>query len=185
MKGTYMARAVLAGVLAATFSVCASCTSERARPRVPHAPTLTEAGNAEYSGIYDYAVQLANGQYEGKPFVEGGISRPSVELVPDLFETGDLNGDNSEEAVVLLVESSGGSGSFIYIAALARRGGVVENTGTNLVGDRVQIRSIVIDGGEIRLEVIQQGPEDAACCPTQKASRIWVLGGNGLVEKSF
>ena len=117
--------------------------------------------------------------------MEGGASRPSVQLVQDLFKTGDLDADGSEEAVVLLVENSGGSGSFVYIAALTRREGVVKNTGTKLVGDRVQIRSILIDGGEIRLEIVQQGPGDAACCPTQKASMIWGLGGDGLVEKSL
>ena len=180
-----MARAVLACALAATLAVGASCTSERERPCISHAPTLTEAGNAEYSGIYEYPVRLAEGRYEGEPFVEGGASRPSVQLVQNLFKTGDLDADGSEEAVVLLVENSGGSGSFVYIAALTRREGVVENTGTNLVGDRVQIRSILIDGGEIKLEVVQQGPGDAACCPTQKASRIWAFGGDGLVVKAF
>ena len=180
-----MARAFLAAVSAATLAAGASCTSERARPDISHAPTLTEAGNVEYSGIYEYPVRLDGGRYEGEPFVEGGASRPSVQLVQDLFKTGDFDADGCEEAVVLLVENSGGSGSFVYVAALVRRGGVVENTGTKLVGDRIQIRSILIDGGEIRLEIVQQGPGDAVCCPTQKASMIWGLGGEGLVEKSL
>lgn len=183
MKNTCMARAVLAGVLAATLAVGASCTSERARPGISQAPTLTDAGNAEYYGIYDYPVQLADGRYEGEPFVEGGASRPSVQLVGDLFETGDLDGDDAEEAVVLLVESSGGSGSFLYIAALFRREGRITVSGTCIVGDRVQVRSIDIDGGRVVMDVVQQGPGDGACCPSQKARRIWGLDGGDLVEK--
>ncbi|MCK4512401.1 META domain-containing protein, partial [bacterium] len=99
------------------------------------------------------------------------------------FETGDLDEDGCEEAVVLLVENSGGTGSFVYLAVVGRRGGEVVNLGTSLVGDRVQIRSIRVDGERIELRVVQRGPDDAACCPSQKATRTWALDG-GLVERS-
>ncbi len=147
------------------------------------APRFEAVTNATYQGIYETPVHLVNGRFEGEPFAEGGVSRPTVQLIGGVRETGDLDGDDSEEAVVLLVENSGGTGSFIYLAALGRRGGEVVNLGTSLVGDRVQIRSIRVHGRQIELEVVQRGPNDAACCPSQKAMRVWALDG-GLVETS-
>jgi heat shock protein HslJ len=147
------------------------------------APRLEEVADAIYRGIYETPVRLVNGRFEGEPFAEGGMSRPTVQLIGNVLETGDLDGDGSDEAVVLLVENSGGTGSFVYLAAVGRRGGEVVNLGTSLVGDRVQIRSIRVDGEHVELRVVQQGPDDAACCPSQKATRVWTLDG-GLVESS-
>jgi len=162
-------------------------TSEAERDVAPvastEAPGLEAVASATYHGIYETPVLLANGRFEGEPFAAGGVSRPTVQLIGGVLETGDLNGDGGEEAVVLLVENSGGTGSFIYLAALGHRGGEVVNLGTSLVGDRVQIRSIRVEGEEIELRVVQRGPDDAACCPSQKATRIWALDG-GLVETS-
>ena len=164
-----------------------TATSEPQRDVAPVAstepPRLEAVANATYHGIYETSVHLVNGRFEGKPFLEGGVSRPTVQLIGGVFETGDLDGDGSDEAVVLLVENSGGTGSFVYLAVVGRRGGAVVNLGTSLVGDRVQIRSIRVDGRRIELEVVQQGPDDAACCPSQKATRAWALDG-GLVESS-
>ena len=184
MRRTCISRAFLAGALAVVLTAGVFCTSERGKTDIAHVPTLIDAGGAEYSGIYDHPVRLAGGSYEGEPFVDGGAARPTVQLLTGLFGKGDLDGDGSEEAVVLLVENSGGSGSFIYIAVLASRMTEIENIGTAPVGDRVQLRSMTVEGGDIKLDVVQQGPGDAACCPSQKARRSWVLESEGLVEKS-
>jgi len=183
MRRTFISRAFIAGALAAVLTAGVFCTSERGKPDIADAPTLVDAGCAVYSGIYDYPVRLTGGAYDGEPFVDGGAARPTVRLLTGLFGKGDLDGDGSEEAVVLLVENSGGSGSFIYMAVLSSRMGEVENIGSAPVGDRVQIRSMTVEGGDIKLDVVQQGPGDAACCPSQKARRSWVLEGDGLVER--
>ncbi len=75
------------------------------------APTLDELSSATYEGLFDYPVTLTDGRYEGEPFVEGGASAPAAGLVEDFLLTCDLDGDGREEAVVLLWESSGGSGT--------------------------------------------------------------------------
>lgn len=146
------------------------------------APTIQELANATYTGVGEGPVQLVDGQWEGEPFVEGGASRPTVGLVDDLLLTGDLDGDGSEEAVVLLWTSSGGSGTFDYLAAMGRGGDQIVNLGTAEVGDRVKIREARLSEGHVVLDVVQAGPEDAACCPTQKARRTWTLQAGGLVE---
>ena len=155
-----------------------SCSSEKEGP----APTLAEAMEAEYSGIYDSPVQLTGGRYKGEPFVKDSAARPTLKLLGELCVQGDLDGDGREESVVLLLENSGGSASFPYIALLERREGIVTNTWTGPVGDRVQVRSLRVDSGTLMMEVIQHGPGEPMCCPTEKALRNWVMDGRELVE---
>ncbi len=165
-------------IIIIALAIGPSCTSDEPGP----APTLVEAGEAEYYDIYDSCIRLMEGSYKGKPFAEGSASRPTVVLVRDIFAVGDLDGDGSDEKVVLIVEDSGGTGSFLYVAVLSRRGGKIRNRDTALAGDRIQVRDLRIAGGEIVINVVQHGPEDAMCCPTQKARRIWKLEKNDLVE---
>jgi len=89
----------------------------------PSAPSWDHLGNTSYEGIYDAAVQLADGRYEGEPFAPGGASRPTVTLVRELRLVADLSDDPGQEAVVLLSETSGGSGSRLYVAVVGMRDG--------------------------------------------------------------
>jgi heat shock protein HslJ len=148
----------------------------------PVAPSLEELSSASYTGIYDETVTLVEGRWEGEPFVEGGASRPSVGLVDHFALIGDLDGDGREETTVLLWESSGGSGTRLYLAVMGRSQDDLEDLGTALVGDRVQVRSARIVDGRIELDVVQAGPDDAMCCPSQLATRGWTLGAGNLVE---
>jgi len=146
------------------------------------APDIESIGNATFSGIYDDPLTFTNGRWEGEPFAPGGASRPTAGLAKDFYLSGDLDGDGRKEAIVILWESSGGSGSYSYVAVMGARDGNIENIGTALIGDRVQIRDGLFDGQHIVLQVVQQGPNDAACCPSQKATRTWLMTPNGLRE---
>jgi heat shock protein HslJ len=138
-------------------------------------PTIEELANATYAGVFDEPVTLIDGRWEGTPFVEGGAARPAAGLVENFLIAGDLNGDRREDAVVLLWESSGGSGTRSHLAAMGRVGGAIVNLGTTLIGDRVQVKDGFIVDGLITLDLIQAGPGEAACCPTQKALVGWRL----------
>jgi heat shock protein HslJ len=180
--------ALVIAVLATTSVSCrqggttaedeSAATTAAAKPTGP--PSLDKIANATISGIYDEPVQLHGGKYEGDPFVPGGASRPRVGLIEGFLLAGDLNGDGSEEAVVMPWESSGGSGTFTYLAVLGYEGGDLVNLATVGVGDRVQLRDARIAGDRIELDVVQAGPEDAACCPGEMATLAWALDGNSL-----
>ncbi|MEJ2188664.1 MAG: META domain-containing protein [Acidobacteriota bacterium] len=148
------------------------------------APTIDELSTATFEGIFDHPITLVDGTWKGPPAAEGGASRPTVELVPGLRLTGDLDRDGHEEAIVLLAESSGGSGTRLYLAASAHVNGQVSNLGTVLIGDRVQVRSARLDGDRIILDLLQAGPADALCCPTQKARKSWKLEQVGLTPQA-
>jgi len=148
----------------------------------PVAPSLEELASATFTGIFDEAVTLVEGRWEGEPFVEGGASRPSAGLVDKFALIGDLDKDGREETTVLLWESSGGSGTRLYLAVMGRGHDDLEDLGTALVGDRVQVRSARIVDGRIELDVVQAGPDDAMCCPSQLATRGWTLDAGNLLE---
>jgi hypothetical protein len=145
-------------------------------------PTIEELANATYSGVEDSPVTLSNGQWQGAPYVEGGASRPRVGLAKDFYITGDLNADGKPEAVVMLWQAGGGTGRYTYIAVMSRQNGDIKNIATALVGDRVKLRSAAIEAGEVILEVLQAGENDAMCCPTMLATRHWSLKNMQLQE---
>jgi hypothetical protein len=59
--------------------------------------------------------------------------------------TGNLDGDGTEEAAVVLAVSTGASGTFDYLAVAKRTAKGVSSVAVARLGDRVQIRSARIE----------------------------------------
>ena len=176
---------VLAAVVVATFGVWPASASDPAASSGPGSvpdPATELIGNAMYPGILEEPVRLTDGVWEGETYVPDGASRPRLEWIEEISAIGDLDGDGSDETAVLLAQSSGGSGNFLHVAVLAVGENDAACRGTALVGDRAQIRTMEIADGHVILDVVEQGPDDAACCPTQLATRSWRLGEATLVE---
>ena len=148
---------------------------------VPPPPTIYEIGSVVVEGIYDQPVQLNAGLYEGEPFEDGGASRPRVQLL-EYHVTGELDGAPGDETAVFLAETSGGSGTFLYVAVMGRDADGIVNLATAPAGDRIQVRDAWIDDGIMSLEVVQAGPDDAMCCPGELATRIWQLADGDFQE---
>lgn len=141
-------------------------------------------GNIAYAGIYDEPVLLTDGVYEGEPFVPGGAARPRVELLKDLYTSADIDGDGNEDAWVLLNESSGGSGQYLFLAAVADSRGKPRNLGTIVIGDRVDVVKLEADDSHVSLEYVSAGPGEAACCPTQITEAVYGMKDGQLAELS-
>jgi heat shock protein HslJ len=168
-------------MMAATLALATACSrGGTAATAAKTAPSVAELSSATYREVFEEPVTLVDGRWEGAPFVDGGASRPTIGLVDHFVLTGDLDGDESADAAVVLWQTSGGSGTRLYLAAMGRRDGTITNLGTALIGDRVQIRSGAIENGRIVLDLVRAGPTDAACCPTEKARVSWVLSDDGL-----
>lgn len=153
--------AVATALVAAALPAAVSAGSCR-----PDDPAVLR--NLEYGGILDVPVALRDGAWEGEPSVPGGASRPRVTLADTAPVLHDVDGDGSDEAAVLLAESSGGTGVFTYLAVVACRGDRAVNVGTARLGDRVMIRSLAGRNGAILVEMVVAGPGDPLCCPTRK-----------------
>ena len=138
--------------------------------------------NLTYNGIYKDPVTLNNGVYTGQPFVAGGASRPRVQFIELLMLSGDMTGDGNDEAAEFLTASSGGSGSYTYLAIVTKNGSSYQNIATRNLGDRVQIRALRIAEGTLILDFLTAGPEDAACCPTLKMRNTYRLVAGQLKQ---
>ena len=149
------------------------------------APTLKEIKNASYSGIEGLkgSVKLVDGKWKGRPYKKGSASRPVISLIGDFRITGDLDGDGTDDAVVLLNYAPGGTGQLLHLALMARKKGKIQNLATALIGDRVQIRDVRIEQKRIFVDVIQAGPRDAMCCPGEVMTREWTLEPGGKLNR--
>lgn len=142
-----------------------------------------DLSNAIYPGIYDAPVQLSEGVYEGEPLVPGGASRPTVNLQTDTIALGDMNGDGIDDGAAVLVENSGGSGSFVYLAVLLAQNENGEGV-TLLLGDRLRVESLTIEDGTVVLVAGTFAENDPLCCPSQRTRYTFALEDAGLVELS-
>ena len=148
-----------------------------APPGPPPTPTLEQVKAATVSGAFDQAIKLAGGKYEGQPAAPDAASRPTALLWEPTFQTADLDGVIGSEAVAMLSSNSGGSGEFVYLAVFGMRDGSFANLATVPVGDRVKLQNLWIERGKVIMDVIEAGPNDAACCPTQVSRKTYGYDG--------
>jgi heat shock protein HslJ len=64
------------------------------------------------------------------------------------------------------------------------RDGALVNLATVPVGDRVRLQSLWLERGKVIMDVIEPGPNDAACCPTQVARKTYAMEGGALKQLS-
>jgi len=104
----------------------------------------------------------------------------------------DRNG--TPDAVVVLAQNGGGSGTFFELTALlATQNGIVQTNSVSL-GDRVKIDSVkVVENSEalstslfepkkIVIDMLTHKESDPSCCPTQKESLNFALYEDELVS---
>jgi len=117
----------------------------------------------ETSSVAGGKVPLADGKWTDP---EGGSS---FMLLP-LHAVGDLDGDGSADAAAIVVESSGGSGSFYYLFAIMNRDGKPVQIGEpEWLGDRTLVQRLTIDRkGIIAIRMVTHKDGDPSCCPTLK-----------------
>jgi len=126
-------------------------------------------------------VQLTDGEYVASA-APGSQSQTKVDL-SDWFAYG-LLPDGQTAAAVILVSSSGGSGTFYHLALMADASGQAVNLATTFLGDRVIIHALNFDESKIVVELTRQGPEDAMCCPTQRMLEVYAYQDGELVKVS-
>ncbi len=127
---------------------------------------------------------LTNGEYE-----KNTVAGLRVHLLnrPYTIAFGKL-ADGTEAAAVILVANSGGTGNFVHLAVVREQETRFTPIATTLLGDspaktrreRVNIESVQILNGQIQVDLISHGPNDAACCPTQPLRQVYALAGDRL-----
>jgi hypothetical protein len=136
----------------------------------------------------DRTVQLTDGEYKSGDHPDNFID---VGLVSYII--GDLNGDETDDAVVILYQRFMGSGTFYELTALVTGQGQIDQIQSILLGDRVVIEDLKIAESVITpatrrskmvtLKIRTHAPEDPACCPSVRETRNYYLEKSGaLVE---
>jgi hypothetical protein len=142
-----------------------------ALPNLEYPIDLTSTGKA----------MLKNGVFE-EPSAPGSASKTVVTLDKFVAE-GDLNGDSTKDVAATLIATGGGSGTFIYLAAVLNQNSTAKPVATVAIGDRITVKSLGIQSGEIVIVLLTRGPNDpTATPPTIEATRKYKLQGDKLAE---
>ncbi|MCB0212402.1 MAG: WG repeat-containing protein [Anaerolineae bacterium] len=153
-------------------------------PAAQSEPDLSEEAlaNAEYPSEWaaEGVAQLTDGSFT-EPYGDGSAAELTVTLA-ETIAYGDLNGDGLDDAVVVLVTDPGGSGTFFDIAAVLNDKGQPQPVASKTLGDRIEIKSITIDSGEISVDMVSHGPQDPQCCPSLETTRTFTLQADKLVQ---
>lgn len=166
-----------------SVSLLAACAGEErpsdrpspspARPEINAAQLRSASYASQY--VQEGTVRLTDG------FFEDTARRLIVLLQPE-YAVGDLDGDGSPDAAVVLSTNTGGTGTFQDLVAVLNTDEVAHGEPTMFLGDRVPVDRVRIEDGEIRLEMTMHGPADPMCCPTLRVTRRFRLAGGELTE---
>jgi heat shock protein HslJ len=142
----------------------------------------SELAKATYPSQYypSGAVTLENGRFS-EPVAPGSATEIKVQLTRHLAY-GQVNGQPA--AAIVLVSDPGGSGTFYDLHVMVSQDGRPVSVASTLLGDRVQINSIAIENNQIKVDMVQAGPDDPLCCPSQRVIKTFEVQGEQLVEVS-
>ncbi|HOD36146.1 MAG TPA: hypothetical protein PLR20_09380 [Syntrophales bacterium] len=187
MSGKGVSRSVLTGAWV-ILCLVAGCARYGVQPPVTEAvtpaPLSREAlANAEYLSEFASGgkARLKDGIYREKTASESAIA--TVITLHERYAFGDLDGDGSEDAAAILVVQSGGSGTFYYLCAVLNEEGTAVNVATLFLGDRIQVRDLLIRAGRIEVDMTVHGPKDPMVKPTRETHRTYYLSGNRLIRQ--
>ena len=125
--------------------------------------------------------QLKDGVFE-ETVVPGSATKTRISLTGKQ-ESGDLNGDGLPDAAVTLWANPGGSGTFTYLAAVINKNGTAMPAASVFLGDRIIVKSLAIQSGEIFVTMLTRKPNEAMSAkPTVEVIRKFRLQGKNLVE---
>jgi hypothetical protein len=136
-----------------------------------------DAFNHSYS-IEKEKVMLRNGSAREK--IPGTAAVIITEIIQKPLYA-DLDGDTAKEAVVVLMQHTGGTGSFYYLAIASEGGEVSESY---FLGDRIKIVSLkIIDGMIIAAFFEHSADQPMSSVPAKKTTkRFKLVSGKLLID---
>ncbi|MDF3072973.1 MAG: hypothetical protein K0S54_640 [Alphaproteobacteria bacterium] len=118
------------------------------------------------------ALSLIDGRYSDE--------RRVLRLLATPMAQGDLDGDGTRDAVVLLEERNADT-TILHLSAVVQRAGRVRNMASIKLGDHAQVTAMAIENGMIVLTLLTTGESDAAAEPRQRLLLGWKLAGSELL----
>ena len=150
------------------------------------APSFAALGNLVYplSGPATdrLLLPMKDGRFEPLPETPDSERLVAEGELEALHAVGDLDGDGSPDAAVVLAWNGGGSGTFFELFAVLNEAGGPRALDGQPLGDRIGLKSIVVQEGRVRLSYVGAGPDDAACCPSKRVDKADAIGAGKLIE---
>lgn len=149
----------------------------------PKSLTMEQLRNAEYKSEWpaNGKAKLRDGTYTEKYI--SGVATKLVVTLSDHHAIGDLNGDGAGDAAVILVSDPGGSGTFYDLAILVSQNGSPKHVATEALGDRIVVKSLAIQSGEIAMTLLTREPDEPMSTePKVEITKKFKLRDYKLVE---
>lgn len=86
----------------------------------------------------------------------------------------DLDGDGDEDAILLLTQDGGGSGTFYYVAIAVRNDDMYTGTNAMLLGDRIAPQNINIQNGVAVVNYVTRNQDDDFTTSPSVGKSIWI-----------
>lgn len=154
--------------------------TEKLAVNAPEQNLVIDARNATYL-IEGEEVVLINGRSE-KEIAPGSALKTITQYFGNEAK-GDFNGDAAEDVVFLLTQSSGGSGTFYYVAAALSLEGSYEGVNAVFLGDRIAPQTTEFRNGEIIVNYAERNPgEPMTTSPSLGVSKYFKVSGDSLIE---
>ena len=165
---------VIVGVIIGYFVIRDSYSTDKTGT-----PVISENGvfhpdpsNATFT-FDDEAITLSAGRNERS--IAPGSALVEETILLDKFAYGDINADGKEDTVLFLARYGAGSGTFIYLAAFVSGPVTYRGSEAVFIGDRIAPQSISISGGNVTVEYLDRGADEAlAAEPTVATSKRFV-----------
>lgn len=130
------------------------------------------------------AITLVNGvaEVEAAP---GSASKQVIRYFGNAVDI-DLNGDGAMDQAFLLVQDSGGSGTFYFVVAALNTPDGYVGTNAIFIGDRIAPQNTVVDPNSLTEFIVnyadRKADEPMSAQPSQGVSKWFKLEGDVLVE---
>jgi hypothetical protein len=168
-------KTVLALILACMLPGCSpaasdrSVSDDRSAAQTPREATYLIDGK-EYA-LHDGQASVA--------MVPGAASKTMVQILGEPA-SGDLDNDGEADAAVLLVETTGGSGTFYHVAAALNHEGAFVGTQAVFIGDRIAPQLLTIQHGVVIVDYADRRPREAMVTPPslQRSKHLFIRKNN-------
>jgi heat shock protein HslJ len=118
-------------------------------------------------------VTLVNGRSEVQ--AAPGSAATVLTTVWEEPTVADLSGDGQDDAALVLVQQSGGSGTFYYLVVAIREGDGYRGIGGALLGDRILPQQISVEDDRVIVDYLARADDEAmATPPTDPRQRIFI-----------
>src|SRR5439155_13664210 len=126
-------------------------------------------------------VALVNGRAE-REAAPGSATKVTTTLAGPRG-SGDVDGDGRPDTVVILIYQPGGSGTFFYVAALLNVSGGVTTTPAVLLGDRIKVTGVKLDGRTIVVVLDRTAGQPLSESPSVASTKRFVVDRGALVAQ--